>query len=204
MSSAKPTDHDISTEHFAGIMDFQAKDWLSAEPTAQPLASQSMASQGGTLGRTISTLPRARQASETVFGLTEGDSSVESATRSRAQISGGRYGTTKTSAEGASGLASVHLGSHPSIDLDLEVETLLDQVPIGMSGSENPGLDRAAQFELHGQSEDVSDLQSEADSSHSIEQKTRRICPIPYLARSIASFRSSPRWMYRARLRRRP
>eukprot|EP00959_Pyramimonas_sp_CCMP1952_P316857 6632306-Pyramimonas_sp.AAC.1 len=39
-----------------------------------------------------------------------------------------------------------------------------------MSGVENPGVEHAAQFALHGPGEDVSDLHSERDSSHSIEK----------------------------------
>eukprot|EP00959_Pyramimonas_sp_CCMP1952_P354419 7424786-Pyramimonas_sp.AAC.1 len=152
MSSAKPTDHDRSTEHIAGIMNIQAKELLSAETTAQPLASHSLVSQEGTLGRTEDLrLPERsegvaastrrpnslnllrRQASEIVFYLTEGHSSVDSVTRSRAQISGGRHGTAKTSAEVPTGSVSAHPDSQSSIDLDLEVEKLLDHVPIGMS-----------------------------------------------------------------------
>eukprot|EP00959_Pyramimonas_sp_CCMP1952_P263338 5506759-Pyramimonas_sp.AAC.2 len=40
---------------------------------------------------------------------------------------------------------------------------------MGMSGVENHCLERAARFALHGPSEDVSDMQSEGGSSHSIE-----------------------------------
>eukprot|EP00959_Pyramimonas_sp_CCMP1952_P326057 6824968-Pyramimonas_sp.AAC.1 len=99
MSSAEPTDHEILSEHFAGIIHIQAEDRLSAETTAQPLASQSMGSQEGALGRTEDHYPSGRnesvdasmrrpnsiklpreQASETVFGLTTGDSSVDSTT----------------------------------------------------------------------------------------------------------------------------
>eukprot|EP00959_Pyramimonas_sp_CCMP1952_P435808 9125928-Pyramimonas_sp.AAC.1 len=50
MSSAEPTDHDIQSEQTAGIMNIQAKEWLSAETAAQPLASQSVGSQEGALG----------------------------------------------------------------------------------------------------------------------------------------------------------
>eukprot|EP00959_Pyramimonas_sp_CCMP1952_P089291 1868054-Pyramimonas_sp.AAC.2 len=50
------------------------------------------------------------------------------------------------------------------------MEKLLDHVPIGMSGAENLSAEHAAQFVLHGQSEDVSDLQSQGGSSHSIEK----------------------------------
>eukprot|EP00959_Pyramimonas_sp_CCMP1952_P301279 6303618-Pyramimonas_sp.AAC.1 len=39
------------SERMAGIMNIQAKYWLSAETTAQPLPSQSMGSQEGALGR---------------------------------------------------------------------------------------------------------------------------------------------------------
>eukprot|EP00959_Pyramimonas_sp_CCMP1952_P097289 2033569-Pyramimonas_sp.AAC.1 len=163
-------------------MNSQAKDWLSAETTAQPLASQSMGAQEGTLGRTEDHYPSERnesvdasmrrpnslnlpreQASEAVFDLTEGDSSVDSTTRSRAQASGGRYGAAKSPAERPSELVSVHPGFQPSIDLDLEMEKLLDHAPAGMSGAASPGAERAAQFALRGQSEDVSDLQSEGD-----------------------------------------
>eukprot|EP00959_Pyramimonas_sp_CCMP1952_P248406 5192373-Pyramimonas_sp.AAC.1 len=63
MSSAEPTDHEISSEHLAGIMNIQAKDWFSAETTAQPFASQSMGSQEGTLGRTEDRIPSERNAS---------------------------------------------------------------------------------------------------------------------------------------------
>eukprot|EP00959_Pyramimonas_sp_CCMP1952_P242598 5070552-Pyramimonas_sp.AAC.1 len=51
MSSAKPTDHETSTEHVVGIMNIQAKDWLSAEAAAQPLVSPSMGPKQGSLGR---------------------------------------------------------------------------------------------------------------------------------------------------------
>eukprot|EP00959_Pyramimonas_sp_CCMP1952_P265753 5556249-Pyramimonas_sp.AAC.1 len=44
-------------------------------------------------------LPR-RQASKTVFYLTEGDSPGDSLTKARGQTPGGRHGTAKTSAEG--------------------------------------------------------------------------------------------------------
>eukprot|EP00959_Pyramimonas_sp_CCMP1952_P060020 1253951-Pyramimonas_sp.AAC.1 len=50
------------------------------------------------------------------------------------------------------------------------MEKVFDHVPVGMSGAESLGARRAAQFALHGQSEDVSDLQSEGGSSHSIEK----------------------------------
>eukprot|EP00959_Pyramimonas_sp_CCMP1952_P149210 3122102-Pyramimonas_sp.AAC.1 len=98
-------------------------------------------------------LPR-KQASETVFDLTEGGSSVDSATRSRAQASGGRYGAATISAEGPSELVSVHMGFQPSIDLDLEMEKFLYHAPAGMSGGESLGAERSAQCALHGQSED--------------------------------------------------
>eukprot|EP00959_Pyramimonas_sp_CCMP1952_P261591 5469415-Pyramimonas_sp.AAC.1 len=96
MSSAKPIDLDIQTEHLAEIMNFQAKDWLSAEAAAQPLASQSMGSQEGSLGSHIhdagASMRRPsslrfpeKQASKTVFALTEGDSPVDSMTVVREQ-----------------------------------------------------------------------------------------------------------------------
>eukprot|EP00959_Pyramimonas_sp_CCMP1952_P461432 9481569-Pyramimonas_sp.AAC.1 len=97
MSSAEPTDHDIFSEHIAGIMSIQAKKWLSAEATAQPFVSQSMGSQEGALGRTEDRIPSERtkstgastrrqnpldlpgkKASDFVFEFAEGDSSVDS------------------------------------------------------------------------------------------------------------------------------
>eukprot|EP00959_Pyramimonas_sp_CCMP1952_P143222 2998493-Pyramimonas_sp.AAC.1 len=44
-------------------MNIQAKDWLSAETTAQPLASQSMGSLEGALGRTEDHYPSVRNES---------------------------------------------------------------------------------------------------------------------------------------------
>eukprot|EP00959_Pyramimonas_sp_CCMP1952_P010775 225736-Pyramimonas_sp.AAC.1 len=114
-------------------------------------------------------LPR-KQPSETVFDLTEGESSVDLATRSRAQSPGGRYGTAQTPAEGPSELVSVHPSFQPSVDLDLDMEKLLDHAPFRMSGAESPGAGHAAQFALHGRGEDMSDLQSEGDSPHLIEK----------------------------------
>eukprot|EP00959_Pyramimonas_sp_CCMP1952_P264452 5529871-Pyramimonas_sp.AAC.1 len=60
MSCAEATDQGISSEHIAGIMNIQAKDWLSAEATAQPFAWQSMGSQEGTFGRTENRMPSER------------------------------------------------------------------------------------------------------------------------------------------------
>eukprot|EP00959_Pyramimonas_sp_CCMP1952_P329152 6890784-Pyramimonas_sp.AAC.1 len=44
-------------------MNIQAEDWLSAETTAQPLASRSMGSQEGALGRTEHRRPSERNTS---------------------------------------------------------------------------------------------------------------------------------------------
>eukprot|EP00959_Pyramimonas_sp_CCMP1952_P374698 7847446-Pyramimonas_sp.AAC.1 len=109
-----------------------------------------MGSQGGAFGRTENLRPSKRnestgtsarrqnplnlprkKASGTVLDLTEGDSSVDSVTRSREQHSSGRYGAAKTSAEGPS--------------------ELLDHTPIEMSGAEGLGADHAVQHALHGQ-----------------------------------------------------
>eukprot|EP00959_Pyramimonas_sp_CCMP1952_P182520 3816816-Pyramimonas_sp.AAC.1 len=63
MSSAEPTDHDILSEHNRGIMNIQAKVWLSTEATAQPLAPQIIGSQEGALERTGDLDPSERNGS---------------------------------------------------------------------------------------------------------------------------------------------
>eukprot|EP00959_Pyramimonas_sp_CCMP1952_P011639 244418-Pyramimonas_sp.AAC.1 len=108
MSSAEPSDHQISSEHLAGITYIQAKDLLSADATAQPFASQSMGSQEGARGRTEDRRPSelnggicastrrqhflnlpSKKSAETMFDMLEGDSSVDSVIRSRGEHSSG-------------------------------------------------------------------------------------------------------------------
>eukprot|EP00959_Pyramimonas_sp_CCMP1952_P474546 9503666-Pyramimonas_sp.AAC.1 len=144
-------------------MNVQAKDWLSTEATAQPFASRSMGSQEGALGRTedrifserdtsISTAVRrhsspilpGKKASETMFALTEGDSSVDSERRSRVLHSGGRHRSRNGK--------------------------MLDHAPMEASGVERLGAERTIQYTLCGQSEDVNDVQSDGGSSHSPEK----------------------------------
>eukprot|EP00959_Pyramimonas_sp_CCMP1952_P036187 756889-Pyramimonas_sp.AAC.1 len=50
------------------------------------------------------------------------------------------------------------------------MEKSLGHIPIGTSGGESLGAEHAAQYTLYGQSKDVSNLQSEGDSSHSVEK----------------------------------
>eukprot|EP00959_Pyramimonas_sp_CCMP1952_P324367 6789114-Pyramimonas_sp.AAC.1 len=50
------------------------------------------------------------------------------------------------------------------------MDKLLDHITIEMPGAEILGAEHAVQYALHGQSEDVSDLQSEGGSPHSIEK----------------------------------
>eukprot|EP00959_Pyramimonas_sp_CCMP1952_P263337 5506759-Pyramimonas_sp.AAC.1 len=81
-----------------------------------------MGSQEGALGRTEDLcLP---ERSEGVAASTRRPNSINLPRRSRAQILGGKCGTAKTSAEGPPDLVSVHPGSQPSIDPDLEMEKL--------------------------------------------------------------------------------
>eukprot|EP00959_Pyramimonas_sp_CCMP1952_P416205 8720269-Pyramimonas_sp.AAC.1 len=47
---------------------------------------------------------------------------------------------------------------------------LLDHVPIEASGVERLDAKRAVQYALYERSEDVSDIQSEGDSSHSMKR----------------------------------
>eukprot|EP00959_Pyramimonas_sp_CCMP1952_P271490 5675476-Pyramimonas_sp.AAC.1 len=61
-------------------------------------------------------------------------------------------------------------GSQKSIDIAIEMEKLLDIAPFEVSGVERLGTESAVRYAVHGQSEDVSDMQSEGESSHSIEK----------------------------------
>eukprot|EP00959_Pyramimonas_sp_CCMP1952_P148885 3114687-Pyramimonas_sp.AAC.2 len=63
MSSVKPIDYETSSGHSAGIMNTQAKDWLSAETRAHPFASHSKGSQEGMFGWTDDRGPSERDAS---------------------------------------------------------------------------------------------------------------------------------------------
>eukprot|EP00959_Pyramimonas_sp_CCMP1952_P123253 2576823-Pyramimonas_sp.AAC.1 len=63
-----------------------------------------------------------------MFDAAEGDSSVDSVTRSRGQQSSGMYGVGAPS-ELVSELVSVRPGFQPSIDIDFDMGKLLDHVP---------------------------------------------------------------------------